>query len=408
MTTKWPKVKLKDTTSFFVDGNWIESKDQSAEGVRLIQTGNIGTGYYKSNDHRSRFVSLKTFDRLNCTEVLPGDVLVSRLPDPIGRACVVPDLGFRTITGVDCSILRFIESVLPEYFVYFSQSSMYLELITSKAGGSTRQRISRSNLGEIEIPLPPLDEQKRIVAKLDEALGDLDQVTENSKSELDQLDSLWGSYLECVFNQNPEPASSNEWAPVRLDELFDIGSSKRVMKSDWSESGVPFYRGREISTLSNFGSIDNDLFISEELYKSYAEKYGIPAPGDLMMTAIGTVGNVWVVETDHRFYFKDASVLWLAKRNDCESGFIKYWMKSKSFFDQLKLGAGATVDSLTIGRLSEVKIPLPPLDEQKRVVAKLDDLKQQIDSLQKAKQDKIEQASSLRSSILSAAFAGDF
>lgn len=166
---------------------------------------------------------------------------------------------------------------------------------------------------------------------------------------------------------------TSKWPLVRLDQLFGIGSSKRVMKSDWSDSGVPFYRGREISTLATFGNVENDLFISEELYESYSKKYGIPATGDLMMTAIGTVGNVWVVEANHRFYFKDASVLWLAKKQDCSSEFIRYWMKSKSFFDQLKLGTGATVDSLTIGRLCEVEVPLPPLDEQERIVAKLDD-----------------------------------
>ena len=197
---------------------------------------------------------------------------------------------------------------------------------------------------------------------------------------------------------------TTKWPHVRLDQLFEIGSSKRVMKSDWSESGVPFYRGREISTLATFGNVENDLFISEELYESYAKKYGIPAAGDLMMTAIGTVGNVWVVEANHRFYFKDASVLWLAKKQDCSSEFIKYWMKSKSFFDQLKLGTGATVDSLTIGRLCEVEVPLPPLDEQERIVAKLDEALGDLDKVTEYSTIALDQIDALWGSCLEEIF----
>ena len=91
----------------FVDGDWIESKDQDESGIRLIQTGNIGIGTYLNKVERARFINEDTFVRLNCTEVFPGDVLISRLPDPLARSCIVPEGLGKTITGVDCTIIRF-------------------------------------------------------------------------------------------------------------------------------------------------------------------------------------------------------------------------------------------------------------------------------------------------------------
>ena len=99
-------MKLKDVCTIFTDGDWIESKDQSNEGIRLLQTGNIGEGIYLEKELRAKYISEETFDRLKCTEVFPGDILVSRLPEPVGRACIVPDKKERMITAVDCTICR--------------------------------------------------------------------------------------------------------------------------------------------------------------------------------------------------------------------------------------------------------------------------------------------------------------
>jgi len=109
---------------------------------------------------------------------------------------------------------------------------------------------------------------------------------------------------------------------VALGELFKIGSSKRVLKSQWKTEGVPFYRGREITRLSAYGFVDNELFISESDYATYAAKYGVPTSGDIVITAIGTIGNSYIVREKDRFYFKDASVLWFKKETEVSSEFI--------------------------------------------------------------------------------------
>jgi type I restriction enzyme S subunit len=169
---------------------------------------------------------------------------------------------------------------------------------------------------------------------------------------------------------------------VLLGNLFQIGSSKRVLKSQWQTEGVPFYRGREITCLAANGFVDNELFISEDHYAALAGQHGVPKVGDIVITAIGTIGNSHIVRECDRFYFKDASVLWMKRTADVSSEFINLWLKSPLFFDQLDRGNGATVDTLTIQKLQGVSLSLPPLPEQHRIVGILDEA---FDGIAKAK-----------------------
>jgi type I restriction enzyme S subunit len=155
---------IEKECTVFADGDWIESKDQSDEGIRLIQTGNVGNGIYLDKGERARYINKETFERLQCTEVLANDILISRLPDPIGRACIIPNGLGKTITAVDCSIIRLKKRILPEFFVAYTLTPLYATQIQTCVTGSTRQRISRKNLGQVVIPVPSIDEQKLFAA----------------------------------------------------------------------------------------------------------------------------------------------------------------------------------------------------------------------------------------------------
>ena len=158
------RIKLSSLCSTFVDGDWIESKDQSELGIRLIQTGNVGNGFFKDKKDKSRYISEETFDNLHCTEIYPGDILVSRLPDPIGRACIIPQGLGRTITAVDCTIIRLKDIILPDYFIAYTMIPSYAAQINEVTTGTTRRRISRANLGNILIPCSSIAKQQQFVA----------------------------------------------------------------------------------------------------------------------------------------------------------------------------------------------------------------------------------------------------
>ncbi|MDY2923846.1 MAG: restriction endonuclease subunit S [Treponema sp.] len=176
----WSWVKIKDVISYIGDGDWIESKDQSDNGIRLIQTGNIGFGNFKDKEGKYHYITEETFDKLCCNEIFPGDILISRLPEPVGRSCIIPNLSQRLITAVDCTIIRLNEKIIiREYFVYYTQSSKYLGFIKDNCTGTTRLRISRANLEKIYIPLPSLPEQHRILNKIESLLTKLDEIILN-------------------------------------------------------------------------------------------------------------------------------------------------------------------------------------------------------------------------------------
>lgn len=164
------------------------------------------------------------------------------------------------------------------------------------------------------------------------------------------------------------------WQTKKLSDLYQVGSSKRVLKSQWKTSGVPFYRGREVTRLAADGFVENELFISEEHFAELSKEYGVPKAGDIVITAIGTIGNSHVVRSSDGFYFKDASVLWMKRTSEVSSEFVNLWLKSPRFFDQLDRGNGATVDTLTIQKLQSVEISVPPLAEQQRIVGVLDEV----------------------------------
>ena len=193
---EWEEKSYLSICNVFADGDWIESKDQSDSGIRLIQTGNIGNGVFIDKDDKKKYISKETFDRLKCNEVFEGDILISRLPSPAGRACIVPKLNERMITAVDCTIVRTDKSIiLHDYCVQFMQSSKHFYYVASMMAGGTRQRISRKNLEDELISVPCLEEQQKIA----DCLSSLDEVIENQKATLAAWEELKKGLLQQMF-----------------------------------------------------------------------------------------------------------------------------------------------------------------------------------------------------------------
>ncbi|MDQ3671055.1 MAG: restriction endonuclease subunit S [Actinomycetota bacterium] len=152
----WEVRRLGDVLASLVDGDWIETKDQGGDAFRLLQVSNIGVGAFRETG-KFRYISSETFDRLSCTEVRHGDILVSRMPEPIGRGWLVDDLREPAITAVDVAIARPASSEHGIYLNYWLNSRATLSHAEGMATGTTRKRISRSVLSRLELLVPNRD-----------------------------------------------------------------------------------------------------------------------------------------------------------------------------------------------------------------------------------------------------------
>lgn len=191
----WDIASIKRTArrgyKTFTDGDWIELPFIADEGIRLIQTGNVGVGDYKEQGFR--YITPESFSDLRCTEVHHKDVLICRLDGPVGRACLAPKLGIRMITSVDNTILKVDRTRNePRFLVYFMTSLAWLNWIQAicRVGGGFRFRVSRSMLGDQKISLPPLQEQQMIADFLDAESERARNLTSRIQAGIDCLKDL--------------------------------------------------------------------------------------------------------------------------------------------------------------------------------------------------------------------------
>lgn len=200
----------------FVDGDWIESKDQNPKGeVRLIQLADIGDGFFV--DKSARFLTLQKANELKCTFLQYDDILIARMPEPLGRACLFPlEEDESYVTAVDVCIFRPHSELLCRKFLMHMINSPYIrKIIDSYKSGSTRKRISRSNLDKVTIPIAPLAEQKSIVCKIEELFSELDAGVESLKKAKEQL----AVYRQSLLKQAFEGKLTADWRKENIDKL---------------------------------------------------------------------------------------------------------------------------------------------------------------------------------------------
>ena len=255
------RVALSSLCDTFIDGDWIEAKDQSGSGIRLIQTGNVGVGTFKDKGDRARYISEETFNRLNCTEVVEGDILISRLPEPVGRACIIPAGLGKSITAVDCTIIRLNDKVLPKFFVAFTNTPDYAMQIKKVLSGTTRLRVSRANLGKIQVPLPSIDKQQQFVTIAEQA----------DKSGFVGFKS---QFIEMFGDTHVKSDNSRQWK-----EVVEIINGKDYKTIQVEDGGYPVYgTGGEMARAADYlspansillgrkGTIDKPLLIKEKYW----------------------------------------------------------------------------------------------------------------------------------------------
>ncbi|MCR4815468.1 MAG: restriction endonuclease subunit S [Lachnospiraceae bacterium] len=382
-------------------------------------------GKYLNGTKSNQFVSEQTVSSMNL-KVNPIGTVISANSASVGEAaiCTVRCITNQTFIGLVCN-----DGVYNEFLYYFLVANK--GNIRKLGAGTTILYISQDKYWNMPFPLPPLEEQHRIVAKIEELLPYVDRYAEaydkleqfNAKFPEDMKKSILQYAIQGkLVEQRPEEGTAEElyqqiqdekqrlikegkikkekplaeitedeipfdipesWKWVKWGNIVNVVSARRVHQSDWKKEGIPFYRAREIAVLSKEGVVDNELYISEELYKEFLSS-GVPSPGDLMVTAVGTLGKTYIVKEGDRFYYKDASVICFENRFGMCPEYLAMLMRSPLMTQQIKSNSdGTTVATLTMARMNEYLMPLPPLEEQHRIVAKIEELLPYCDTLVK-------------------------
>jgi type I restriction enzyme S subunit len=402
VTDQYPVQTLAEISEVFADGDWVESKDQAVAGIRLIQTGNVGLGVFKARDGKARYVSGDTFNRLRCTEIFEGDCLISRLPDPVGRACLVPHTGVRMITAVDCTIVRFKRDVvIPAFFGLYSQSADYLKAVDSQTTGATRSRISRSSLGQIPVPVPTIPEQQRIVRVLDEAFASIATARANTEQNLRNARELLGAATESLF-----PAVTQGQAGARtLAELCDLIGDCEHKTAPTQDEGIPSIRTPNIGRGRLI--LDGVNRVSDDTYRAWTRRVE-PKAGDLILAREAPAGNVAVIPDGLKVCLGQRTVLLRPDRSVFEPAYLAHLLLQRDSQRRLLAGQrGATVQHVNVQDIRAFGVSgVPSLEVQQTVVQKIDALLENGDALEAGFQRKLAALDALKQSLLHQAFTG--
>ncbi|HRQ89752.1 MAG TPA: restriction endonuclease subunit S [Bacteroidia bacterium] len=425
----------------FVDGDWVESKDQDPNGeVRLIQLADIGDGVFQNKS--SRFLTKQKAKQLRCTYLNKGDVLVARMPDPLGRSCIFPLEGSEMfVTVVDVCIIRTSENISSPEFLrsainYLGTRKQIEELQT----GTTRKRISRKNLATVQIPLPPLNEQKRIVAKIEELFSELDAGEESLRRARHQLGIYRQSLLKQAFEgkltahwrtQNPGQLESppsltelidsnserakfrserkhkiNGWSYRCLDELTEfVTSGSRGWADYYSDSGSLFIRAQNLNR--DFLNLDDIAFVKPPA--SAEGRRTMVKFGDLLITITGanTTKSGWVNTPLEDAYVSQHVALCRPVSEELSPFLYRYIVSEAGGRKQLTKDAyGAGKPGLNLDNVRSLEVPLCSLPEQQEIVRLLDEQFEAIAQNEREIDAALKRSEALRQSILKRAFTG--
>lgn len=394
MSNEWNKVSIKNIAkegrNNFIDGDWIESPYITDKGIRLIQTGNIGLGVFK--DKNKKYISEASFNFLGCTEVFEGDILICRLAEPMGRSCIVPKLPTRAITSVDVSIFRVDEDRFSKEFIHQKiNTEDFLRNAEELGGGSTRQRISRSNLGNIEIEYPPKPQQTKIakilttidnvIEKTEEAIAKYEAIKQGMMHDLFTRGIGEDGQLRPSFEDAPELYKESalgwipkEWEVKRLENLTQkIGDGIHATPKYVDASSYLFINGNNLKN----GKIEfneNTKCVSEQEFKNHYVELN---EFTILMSINGTIGNLAFYEGQNIVLGKSAAYIIPYDKIMSEFLFLYFQTKIVNHFFTNEL-TGSTIKNLSLASIRNLPTFVIQKNELEIIVLKLNTLDKKI------------------------------
>ena len=410
------KYTVKNPVASFIDGDWIESKVIESDGIRYLTTGNIGVLEYK--EQGSGFISEETFSKLNCTEVFPGDLLISRLNEPIARTCIVPDLGYRIVVAVDNVIYRPETTLYNKRFIMYQMNcTPYTVNASFIARGSTMPRISRTMLGAIKLCIPPLAEQEVIATYLDEKCGEINRAIDVQRKKTELLGELKQTIITDAVTKGLNPnapmkGSGVEWigkVPIHWEVMrlrfaceFRNGYTPSKANPDfWENGSIPWYRMEDIRESGRFLN-EAKQYITRKAVKGN----GLFEAGSFILATTATIGEhaVLIADSQANQRFTNLKIR-KSLSNRLSRDFFFYYLFVIDDYCKSTTRT-ATFPAVNMDDLKNFGVTIPPLQEQQAIVAHIEDEVGKIDSRISRANRRIELLEELKQSIITEAVTG--
>jgi type I restriction enzyme S subunit len=389
------------------DGDWVESKDQDFEGkIRLTQLADVGDGEFRNRSNR--WMNEEQVTRLDVTFLKPNDILIARMPDPLGRACLVPANIGRAVTVVDVAILRIArKDILPKYITLLLNSPQIRQQMLLLASGTTRQRISRRNLQSIDLPVPSPGVQEEIVEILEDHLSRLDAALADVKQAKLKAAKFRSRFIQELLSRELLESigvNKSEYTE-RLRDYFDFQSGFAYKSAEWIESGVPVVKIMNVK--NRLVNLEGCSFISTETAKSTVAF--TVSKGDLLFNMTGaTLGVFGFYESDSESRMNQRVGKFIPKsENPSNLKYLAYFLES--FETQVavaNLAKGAAQPNISPTDILSIPIHMPNPSEQLRISSYLDANLSHVSQTTLITRQIELQANALRRSLLQAAFTG--
>lgn len=378
--SNWNIVKIKylqDITqeNSFVDGDWIESPYITNDGIRYLTSGNVGDGVFKRQG--DGYISNTTFEELKCKYAYPNDLVISRLNAPYGRACILPEDEEKYVLAVDNVILRTEHN--KKFLCYVMQCNGYHMSVEEKSAGTAMKRISRTNLGNIKLPVAPLEEQEEIVDFLDAKCEVIDQAIQKQKDIVNKLKEYKQSVITHTVTkgftakekEKIDSSLSDKWQYRKIKTVVlsltdgTHGTFKRISK------GEPLLSAKNVFE-EGLNITDSESMISEEDYNKITAN-GFPHKGDVLLCCVGTVGRTTVYPYERPLAFQRSVIFMTPNTNIITSKMLNYALMSNDVYNQEnRLINQAAQAGLYQGAVREIYIYVPPLEIQDEITDFLD------------------------------------
>lgn len=379
----------------FSDGDWVETKDQDPDGdIRLTQLADIGEGSWRNRSER--YMTADAARRLGCTQLKPGDVLVARMPDPLGRACIFPGDPRPCVTAVDVCIIRpGPGSVDPHWLMWWLNTPQIRAEVVARQAGTTRKRISRKNLATILLPIPPLAEQGRILAAIEEQLSRLEAAEAQVGSVRKALVTLRETLLRSAFDRVTKR--------VELHEVADVVSGQTPKGLTTLSAGpIPFYKVGDMNDAAGDEMGVSRTYLDEKLARRHRVR--VRPAGTVVFPKRGGA-----IATDKKRILAapaafDLNTMGVVPGERLLPRYLLAWFKT---VDLASIADGSNVPQINHDDVAYLSVPVAPLEEQERVISVLDKQLSGLAAVEKGCAALLSRAAALRSAILATAFRGE-